>query len=102
MTAAPQEDLLGILLDLRTSLDVLNVASQDVWSTQRLEQLEQQVRHGDLNGTIREEIATLARAVYDCGLQHTRHLDQMEVPARDPFCECFLFYLGNCPVGGFK
>ncbi len=49
ITAAPQEDLLGILLDLRTSLDVLNVASQDVWSTQRLEQLEQQVRHGDLN-----------------------------------------------------
>ncbi len=27
------------------------------------------------NGTIREEIATLARAVYDCGLQHTRHLE---------------------------
>jgi hypothetical protein len=73
ITAAPQEDLIGILLDLRTSLDVLNLASQDVWSTQRLEQLEQEVRHGDLNATIRGEIASLARAVYDCGLQHARH-----------------------------
>jgi hypothetical protein len=73
ITAAPQQDLLGILLDLRTSLDVLNLASQDVWSTQRLEQLEQEVRHGDPSATIREEIASLARAVYDCGLQYTRH-----------------------------
>jgi hypothetical protein len=73
ITAAPQQDLLGILLDLRTSLDVLNVANQDVWSTQRLEQLEQEVRHGDLSATIREEIASLARAVYHCGLQQARH-----------------------------
>jgi hypothetical protein len=73
ITAAPRQDLLGILLDLRTSLDVLNVANQDVWSTQRLDQLEQEVRRGDLSATIREEIASLARAVYDCGLQQARH-----------------------------
>jgi len=73
ITAAPQQDLLGILLDLRTSLDVLNVANQGVWSTQRVEQLEQEVRRGDLSATIREEIASLARAVYDCGLQYARH-----------------------------
>jgi hypothetical protein len=73
ITAAPQQDLLGIVLDLRTSLDVLNLASQDVWSIRRLEQLEQEVRHGDPNATIREEIASLARAIYDCGLQYARH-----------------------------
>ena len=75
ITAAPQQDLLGILLDLRTSLDVLNVANQDVWSTQRVQQLEQEVRRGDLSATIREEIASLARAVYDCGLQYGRHAE---------------------------
>jgi hypothetical protein len=75
ITAAPQQDLLGILLDLRTSLGVLNLESQDVWSTHRIEQLEQEVRRGDLSPTIREEIASLARAVYDCGLQYTRHSD---------------------------
>lgn len=72
ITAAPQQDLLGILLDLRGSLDVLNLASQDVWSTRRLEQLEQEVRRGYVSGTIREEIASLARTVYDCGLQRAR------------------------------
>jgi hypothetical protein len=75
ITAAPQQDLLGILLDLRTSLGVLNSESQDVWSTQRIEQLEREVRRGDLSPTIREEIASLARAIYDCGLQYTRHLE---------------------------
>jgi hypothetical protein len=73
ITAAPQQDLLGILLDLRTSLGVLNSESQDVWSTKRIEELEQEVRREDLSATIREEIAALARAVYDCGLQYTRH-----------------------------
>jgi hypothetical protein len=73
ITAAPQQDLLGILLDLRTSLGVLNSESQDVWSTQRIERLEQEVRRGDLSATIREEIASLARAVYEGGLQYRQH-----------------------------
>ncbi len=69
IAATSQEDLLGVLLGLRTSLDVLDLPSQGVWSTQKLEQLEQEVRHGNANAAIREEIAALARAVYECGLQ---------------------------------
>jgi heme/copper-type cytochrome/quinol oxidase subunit 3 len=73
ITVAPQEDLLGIFLDLRTSLNVLNLAGQDLWSTQRLDQLEREVRRKDPNATIREEIASLARADYGCRLQHARN-----------------------------
>ena len=75
ITAAPQEDLLDVLLGLRASLDVLDLASQNVWSTQKLEQLEQEVRQGNVNASIREEIAALTRAVYDCGLQRMRHAE---------------------------
>ncbi len=74
--AAPQEDLLGTLLGLRTSLDVLDLPNQDVWSNQKLQQLEQEVRQGNAGAAIREEVAVLARAVYDCGLQRTLHAER--------------------------
>jgi hypothetical protein len=67
-SVAPQEDLLGIILDLRSSIHVLEPSRREVWSTQKLEQLEQEVRKGDDGPLIREEIAALARSVYDGGL----------------------------------
>ena len=72
IAAAPQEDLLGVLLGLRASLDVLDLPSQGVWSTQKLERLEQGVRQGNVNAATREEIAALARAVYECSLERMR------------------------------
>jgi hypothetical protein len=64
--------LLGVLLGLRASLDVLDLPSQGVWSTQKLERLEQEVRQGNVNAATREEIAALARAVYECSLERMR------------------------------
>jgi hypothetical protein len=73
ISVALPEDLLGIILGLRSSSDVLDVPNQAVWSTRKLEQLEQEVRQGNGNATVREEIASLARAVYDSGLHRMRH-----------------------------
>jgi hypothetical protein len=67
-SVAPQENLLGIILDLRSSVHALDSSSRDVWSTQKLDQLEREVRQGNDTPVIREEIAALARAVHDGGL----------------------------------
>jgi hypothetical protein len=67
-SVAPPEDLLGIILDLRSSIHVLEPSSREVWSAQKLDQLEQEVRKGEDTPLIREEIAALARSVYDGGL----------------------------------
>jgi hypothetical protein len=74
-SVAPHEDLLGLILDLRSSAHLLDPSSQDVWSTQKLVQLEQDVRQGNDTPVIREEIAALARAVYDGGLVRASSLE---------------------------
>lgn len=73
ISASTSEDLLGILLSLRTRAEILDAKAQEVWSRQKLGQLEEEVRKGSNNGTIREEVASLARAIYECGFRFVRN-----------------------------
>jgi hypothetical protein len=72
ISAGSFEDLLGVVLNLRSCAQVLDPPNQEIWSKQKLEQLEQDVRRGTANGAVREEIASLARAIYECGFRFIR------------------------------
>ena len=73
IATAGQDDLLGVVLNLRARMQILDPTTQEIWSKPKLEQLEEQVRAGSGNGTIREEIASLARAIYERGLRFVRN-----------------------------
>lgn len=69
---APEEDLLGVLLDLRAKADLLDAGNQEVWPAVKLEQMEREIRQGQPNATLRLEIASFARAIHECGLRRKR------------------------------
>jgi hypothetical protein len=73
--AASLEDLVGVVLNLRSCTQVLDLPSQEIWSKQKLGQIELDVRSGHVNGTTREEISSLARSIYDCGFRFVRNSD---------------------------
>jgi hypothetical protein len=66
---AEQEDLLGLILDLRSRVDVLDERHQEVWSGPKLAQMEQDVRLRYADSNLRVEIASLARAIHECGVR---------------------------------
>jgi hypothetical protein len=72
IAAASGDDLLGVMLTLRSCSRVLDQPSQEIWSREKLEQLEGDVRQGIITPALREEIASLARAIYDSGFRNTR------------------------------
>src|SRR5215468_8874463 len=69
---APDDDLLSVLLDLRARADLLDAGNQEVWSKAKLDQMEQDLRLGHAGSTLRIEIASLARAIHECGLRRRR------------------------------
>jgi hypothetical protein len=69
---ASQEDLLGGFLGLRARAHRLDPHSQEVWSKEKLRQIEEDIRSGQVSSTLREEVATLARAIHECGLRRRR------------------------------
>jgi len=73
IATAGHDDLLGVLLTLRARAQILDAPAQEMWSKPKLEQLEEQVRAGTVNGTVREEIASLARAIFERGLRFVRN-----------------------------
>jgi hypothetical protein len=75
IAAGTAEDLLSVMLSLRTRTHILDPESQEIWSKNKLDDLEQDVRKGTITGTVREEIAALARAVYECGFRFVRESD---------------------------
>jgi hypothetical protein len=72
ISVASPEDLLGILLNLRPSTCTLDPASQQLWSDQKLNHIEQELRQGTVSAVIREEVASLARALRDSALVRKR------------------------------
>jgi hypothetical protein len=66
---ADQEDLLGLILDLRSRVDVLDEPNREVWPNQKLAQMERDVRLGHVDSSLRAEIASLARAIHECGVR---------------------------------
>lgn len=73
ISAAGIDDLLGVILGLRARRQILDSNSQEIWSGPKLDQLEEDVRRGTVSGAIREEIASLARAIYERGLRFVRN-----------------------------
>jgi hypothetical protein len=73
ISTASHDDLLGVLLTLRARMQVLDPAALEIWSKAKVEHLEEVVRAGTADGTIREEIASLARAIYERGLRFVRN-----------------------------
>jgi hypothetical protein len=72
---AEQEDLLGLILDLRSRADALDEPNQEVWPTQKLAQMERDIRLGHVDSNLRVEIASLARAIHECGLRKRHDTD---------------------------
>jgi hypothetical protein len=66
---AEQEDLLGLILDLRSRAEVLEQPSQEVWPAAKLAQMEQDIRLGQADSNLRVEIASLARAIHESGVR---------------------------------
>jgi hypothetical protein len=75
ISAASLEDLVGVILNLRACSQVLDPASQEIWTKQRLDEIELAVRSGHVNAATREEISALARLIYDCGFRFVRKSD---------------------------
>jgi hypothetical protein len=75
ISAASLEDLVGVILNLRSCNQVLDQASQEIWTKQRLDEIELAVRSGHVNAATREEISALARSIYDCGFRFVRNAD---------------------------
>ena len=73
ISAGSSEDLLGVVLSLRSRTELLDSKAQEIWSKQKLGEIEDEVRKGAANGTVREEIASLARAIYECGSRFVRN-----------------------------
>lgn len=69
---APEEDLLGLFLDLRAKTDLLDAGNQEVWPPEKIEQMERELRLGQPHATLRLEIASFARAIHECGLRRKR------------------------------
>jgi hypothetical protein len=69
---ASEEDLLGDFLGLRTKTYRLDQHSQEVWSKEKLQQMEFDIRNGQVSSTLREEVVTLARAIHECDFHRRR------------------------------
>ena len=91
---APDDDLLGLFLDLRSRTDLLDEGNQEVWSKLKLEQMEQDLRLGHAGSTLRIEIAALARAIHECGVRKKRDSEiRMRIVRRTLYLTAFLCVL---------
>jgi hypothetical protein len=72
ISAGSPDDLLGVVLSLRSRSELLDSKSQEIWSREKLGEIEDEVRKGTTNGTVREEIASWARAIYESGFRFVR------------------------------
>src|SRR3984893_19510010 len=92
---AEQQDLLGLILDLRSRANVLDEPNQDVWTGSKLRQMEQDVRVGRADSSLRGEIASLARAIHECDVQKTRNIEiRSRLFKRAFYFAAFFFVLG--------
>ena len=96
---AEQEDLLGLILDLRSRVDALDAPNQQVWPSQKLAQMERDVRLGHVDSNLRTETASLARAIHECGVRK-RHDTEMRsrLIRRALYLAAFLCLLVICSL----
>ena len=96
---AEQEDLLGLILDLRSRVDALDEPNHEVWPSQKLAQMERDVRLGHVDSNLRTEIASLARAIHECGVRK-RHDTEMRsrLIRRALYLAAFLCVLVICSL----
>ena len=100
---AEQDDLLGLILDLRARVDVLDEPNQEVWSAPRLAQMEQDVRLGHADSKLRVEIASLARAIHECGVRERHDLEiRSRLVRRALHFAAFLCVLVICSLLAFE
>jgi hypothetical protein len=96
---AEQEDLLGLMLDLRSRVDVLDEPNQEVWSGPKLAQMEQDVRLGHADSKLRVEIASLARAIHECGVRKRHNIEiRSRLVRRALYLTAFLCVLVICAL----
>jgi hypothetical protein len=96
---AEQEDLLGLILDLRSRADALDEPNQEVWPTEKLAQMERDVRLGHVDSNLRAEIASLARAIHECGVRKRHDIDiRSRLIRRALYLAAFLCVLVICSL----
>ena len=59
----PDEELLSVMLELKSRLNHLDRNSEEIWSPRKLDALEHAVRVHSVNGHLRVEIETLAKTI---------------------------------------
>ncbi len=69
---ASRDDLLGVFLRLRARTHRLDEHSQKVWPKEKIAQIEEGIRSGEITSSLRAEIVTLVRTVHECGLRRKR------------------------------
>jgi hypothetical protein len=69
---ASRDDLLGVFLRLRARTHRLDEHSQKVWPKEKIAQIEEDIRSGEITSSLRAEIVTLVRTVHECGLRRKR------------------------------
>ena len=96
---AEQEDLLGLILDLRSRVDVLDEPNQELWSAQKLAQIERDVRLGHVDPNLRSEIASLAKAIHECGVRKRHDIEiRSRLVRRALYLAAFLCVLVICSL----
>lgn len=96
---AEQEDLLGLILELRSRVGVLDEPNLEVWSGPKLAQMEQDVRLGEADSNLRVEIASLARAIHECRVRRSRDIEiRSRLIRRAFYLAAFLCVLVICSL----
>jgi hypothetical protein len=59
----PDDELLSVILELKSRLDHLDRNGEEIWSPRKLEAIEHAIRAHDGNGHLRVEVEALAKAI---------------------------------------
>ena len=93
----PDDELLSVILELKSSLYHIDRNGEEIWSPRRLDALEHAIRAHDGNGHLRVEIETLAKAI-DEGRFRMRRDDDLRRDFLVLLCVLGLFVILNVDV----
>ena len=80
------DDLLSVFLLLRARAHRLDEHSQEIWSREKLSQIEDNIRSGQVSSTLRSEVTTLARAIHECGIRRKQDTEAKSKLVRTALC----------------
>ena len=66
----PDDELLSVILELKSRLDHLDRNGDEIWSPRKLEAIEHSIRAHDGNGHLRVEVEALAKAIDEGRFRH--------------------------------